>query len=106
MPEGVPVDRRLEPRQRLVFFILSRQGVLTQPAGIKPKGGDKQVRADHLTGSVKFEVAFHWSSANAWIRASERLVMGRVGASVAAGEVFNVKHPPVCPDERRRWFTL
>lgn len=80
--------------------------IAAQPARIKPMGGDEQVRADRLTGSVKYEVTLRWSSANSGIQASDRIVVERDGASVAAGEVFNVKHAPVCPDERKRFLTL
>lgn len=77
-----------------------------QPARLKPMGGDEAVRADRLTGSVKYELVVRWSSANVGIRASDRIVVERDGASVAAGEVFNVKHAPVCPDERKRFLTF
>lgn len=77
-----------------------------QPARLKPMGGDEQVRADRLTGSVRYELVLRWSEANAGIQASNRVVLARDAPGLPAGEVFNVKHAPVCPDERRRFLTL
>lgn len=82
--------------------------ISAQPARITPLGGDEKVRADRLTGSVRFEVRLRYSSANAAIVAGDRLVLERSCASLPAGTELNIKHAPIDPSERGRWcvFTV
>jgi head-tail adaptor len=76
--------------------------IAAQPARLIPMGGDEQVRADRLTGSVKYEVTLRWSSANAGIRADDRFVLARASAGLASATVLNVRHEGVDPTEKRR----
>lgn len=76
--------------------------IAAQPARLMPMGGDEQVRADRLTGSVKYEVTLRWSNANAGIRADDRFVLARASAGLASGTVLNVRHEGVDPTEKRR----
>ncbi len=69
-------------------------------------GGDEAVRADRLTGSVRYELVLRYSAPSAGIQASDRVVLTRDAPALPSGEAFNVKHAPVCPDERRRFLTL
>jgi len=76
--------------------------IAAQSARLMPMGGDEKVRADRLTGSVKYEVTLRWSSANAGIRADDRFVLTRASAGLASGTVLNVRHEGVDPSEKRR----
>lgn len=76
--------------------------IAAQAARLMSMGGDEKVRADRLTGSVKYEVTLRWSSANAGIRADDRFVLARASAGLASGTVLNVRHAGVDPTEKRR----
>lgn len=73
-----------------------------QPARIIPMGGDETIRADRLSGTVKFDVVLRWSVANAGIRADDRFVLARACASLEAGAILNVRHSGVDPTGKRR----
>ena len=72
-----------------------------QPAALIPQGGDEKVRADRLTGSVRYEVVLRWSAANAGIRADDRFVLARASAGLPSGTILNVRHAGVDPSEKR-----
>lgn len=78
------------------------QKVPAQAAQIIPMGGDERIRADRLTGVVKFEVVLRSSAANAAIEAEDRIVLARASASLPSGAVLNVKHRGVDPKGRGR----
>jgi len=80
--------------------------IAAQPARITPMGGDEQVRADRLTGSVKFEITLRHSSANAGIIAGDRIKLARSSASLPSGALLNIRHAPIDKTERRRELTL
>jgi hypothetical protein len=76
--------------------------ITAQNASIMPMGGDEAMRADRLTGIIKFEVMLRWSSANAAILATDRFVLARDGASLASGTALNVRHAGVDPTGKKR----
>ena len=76
--------------------------IAAQPAHIMPMGGNEVVRADRLSGMVKFEISFRWSNANAAILATDRFVLARECASMPSGTVLNVKHNGVDPTGQKR----
>lgn len=76
--------------------------IAAQPARITPMGGDEAIRADRLTGIVKFEITLRWSTANAGIHADDRFVLARAAAGLPSGAVLNVRHPGIDPTEKRR----
>lgn len=76
--------------------------IAAQRARITPLGGDERVRADRLTGSVRYEVVLRWSAANAGIAASDVFVLARASAGLAEGTQLNVRHSGVDPTEKRR----
>ena len=76
--------------------------VTAQAARLVPQGGDEQVRADRLTGAVRYEVVLRWSAANAGIRDGDKFVLQRASAGLAAGTELNIRHQGVDPSEKRR----
>lgn len=76
--------------------------IAAQSARIIPMGGDEAMRADRLTGVVKYEVVLRWSNANAAILATDRFVLSRAGASMLSGTVLNVRHAGVDPTGNKR----
>lgn len=72
-----------------------------QPCALIPQGGDERVRADRLTGSVRYEVMLRWSAANAAIRDGDRFVLTRSSAGLPSGTVMNIRHSGVDPTEKR-----
>lgn len=74
--------------------------IAAQPARIMPVRGGEQVLADRLTGTVVYEITLRESAANRGISAGDRAMNPRTG------EAFNIKHPPVNPDERGRFLTF
>ena len=75
--------------------------IAAQPASLIPQGGDEKVRADRLTGAVRYEVVVRWSSANAGIRDGDRFVLQRASAGLPAGTELNIRHAGVDPTEKR-----
>ena len=75
--------------------------VAAQSARLVPQGGDEQVRAARLTGSVKYEVVVRWTAANAGIRDGDRFVLQRASAGLPAGTELNIRHAGVDPSEKR-----
>lgn len=73
-----------------------------QRARIIPMGGDEKIRADRLTGMVRFEIVLRSSAANATIEAEDRFVLERASASLPAGAELNIKHRGVDPTGRGR----
>lgn len=76
--------------------------IAPQRARIVPMGGDEQVRADRLSGAVKYEVVLRWSDENAGIVASDVFVLARASTGLPQGAQLNVRHPGVDPTEKRR----
>lgn len=71
-----------------------------QPARIQPKQGNEEVQAQRLTGVITWEITLRGSAANRTIRASDRAV------NEHTGEVFNIRHAPISPDERGHWLLM
>ena len=76
--------------------------IAAQPASLIPQGGDERVRADRLTGAVRYEMVLRWSATNAGIRDGDRFVMARASAGLPAGAELNIRHAGVDPTEQRR----
>ena len=76
--------------------------IAAQRARLVPMGGDERVRADRLSGAVKYEVVLRWSAANAGIVASDVFVLARASAGLPEGAQLNVRHVGVDPTEKRR----
>lgn len=76
--------------------------VAAQNAHVMPMGGNEAMRADRLTGIVKYEVVLRWSNSNAAILATDRFVLERAGASMPSGTVLNVRHTGIDPTGKKR----
>jgi hypothetical protein len=75
--------------------------IAAQPASLIPQGGDERVRADRLTGAVRYEIVVRWSAANAAIRDGDKFVLARASAGLASGAELNIRHAGVAPTEKR-----